>query len=770
MSQTLVTLLDLDGEVRARRIRIPKLQRDFAQGRTGATRLRERFIRALRRPLDPSTATGPLDLDFIYGTTQDGTFSPLDGQQRLTTLFLLHWYLAQRDGQAAAFREQFVDEQGHSRFTYDVRPTSGEFFDALVAAELDPGQIDQISTFIRDARWYFQSWERDPTVVSCMAVLDTIHEVFGDLEGAYARLTQQTPSPVTFQFLDLDAFGLTEDLYIKMNARGKPLTVLETFKANLEQHISRHHSHLRVGEGSLGAHLGHAFDTDWADLFWKHRDTSTHSYDDQMMRCIHGVAILCWEGEEADLQALVDGKVETFYDFRAHGCLSDAFLERLVFLFNRFASTPGDLWRVSGRTDGSDLIQRVFEGRSRGSRAMTYGHWIKFVAWCEFLLSGRPMDELDARMRVVANLADNTIYNRIPEFIASLRGVRRLVAADDLHDLLCGPPGEVTGFNRQQIREERLKAQLMRRSPEWITRIITAEQHPYFQGQIEFLLSFSGVLEQWLKQGGTGWSDDEDESLRTSFDDWWTRVTAVFPDDRAVLFSHPDELWRRALLAEGDYLLPKGRNWSVLDDTDREASWKRLLRGDLRDEEANERRDLVRRLLASLDPDDVEAGLRARIAQGVSPDQEDRAEGVEHSWDWRDVLVEDPRLFSYMKNSVLRFDEDETIFLLWKSQRNGRHWDLFVTWLGLWAEDQIAEGGLKPFDTVELKRVITASERPRLTLRSSFRPELRCVVTHKNDEFRARVLEGEEVLVKKCFDGPRAKKRLRKLVEKVFGG
>lgn len=32
----------------------------------------------------------------------------------------------------------------------------------------------------------------------------------------------------------------------------------------------------------------------------------------------------------------------------------------------------------------------------------------------------------------------------------------------------------------------------------WSERIVSAEQHGYFKGQVEFLLKFSGVLDHWL--------------------------------------------------------------------------------------------------------------------------------------------------------------------------------------------------------------------------------------------------------------------------------
>lgn len=38
-----------------------------------------------------------INLDFIYGNLDGDTFLPLDGQQRLTTLFLLHWYAYEKE-------------------------------------------------------------------------------------------------------------------------------------------------------------------------------------------------------------------------------------------------------------------------------------------------------------------------------------------------------------------------------------------------------------------------------------------------------------------------------------------------------------------------------------------------------------------------------------------------------------------------------------------------------------------------------------------------
>src|SRR5712675_458301 len=81
------------------RIEIPVIQRDYAQGREDehSRDVRKRFIEELADALSGDQAATPaLDLHFVYGRwkVNERTLEPLDGQQRLTTLFLLHWYLA----------------------------------------------------------------------------------------------------------------------------------------------------------------------------------------------------------------------------------------------------------------------------------------------------------------------------------------------------------------------------------------------------------------------------------------------------------------------------------------------------------------------------------------------------------------------------------------------------------------------------------------------------------------------------------------------------
>ncbi len=102
------------------------------------------------------------------------------------------------------------------------------------------------SEWIKDQPWYLFLWRHDPTIQSMLVMLDAIHERFCDIDAttAWTRLTDPENPAIWFLLLPLSELGTNsdddmrpEDLYIKMNSRGKPLTEFENFKAHFEQTI-----------------------------------------------------------------------------------------------------------------------------------------------------------------------------------------------------------------------------------------------------------------------------------------------------------------------------------------------------------------------------------------------------------------------------------------------------------------------------------------------------------------------------------------------------
>ena len=80
-------------------VEIPMIQRDYAQGRKDkkTSYIREKFLKDIYSALSNEEDNAELNLDFIYGYVENKTFIPLDGQQRITTLFIIYWFLAFKD-------------------------------------------------------------------------------------------------------------------------------------------------------------------------------------------------------------------------------------------------------------------------------------------------------------------------------------------------------------------------------------------------------------------------------------------------------------------------------------------------------------------------------------------------------------------------------------------------------------------------------------------------------------------------------------------------
>ena len=223
-------------------IRIPLIQRDYVQGReyTDEKKLekRQEFIRLLMDALKDGKV---YHVDFIYGSPvqnqKSGTgksfFIPLDGQQRLTTLFLLHWILISKSTRDESDKIELLSKIGD--FSYETRLSSAAFCTKLTSnliPELENGNVKKV---ISDQPWYSSDWDYDPTICNMLSMLEAMNTM---LECKYKSFIDimldnalSTDSSITFDLLDMKEYALTDGLYIKMNARGKELTNFEHWKA-----------------------------------------------------------------------------------------------------------------------------------------------------------------------------------------------------------------------------------------------------------------------------------------------------------------------------------------------------------------------------------------------------------------------------------------------------------------------------------------------------------------------------------------------------------
>lgn len=249
-------------------IKIPKVQRDYAYGRDD-----DKARSILTGMLDSMHSAMVEDrreiFDFVYGGPyakddegQAGMI-PLDGQQRLTTLFLLHFYasLSAKDNAGTP-----VDVSILKGFSYETRQSANDFRLKLVTdirqRIIDSGYPESdktIKRLIEDDAEYSPAYIYDPTIQSMLVVLDEIEKRFRDFRNLWEALTNR--DNLCFYHITLDRFGLTDELYIKMNSRGKKLTPFEIFKADFIEDVKRF-----CPEKS--EELARKLDVEWMDMVW----------------------------------------------------------------------------------------------------------------------------------------------------------------------------------------------------------------------------------------------------------------------------------------------------------------------------------------------------------------------------------------------------------------------------------------------------------------------------------------------------------------------
>ena len=728
-------------------IEIPIIQRDYALGRNSSTEVRELFLDALYNYLDENKSNR--DLDFVYGSLRQSEgetcFIPLDGQQRLTTLFLLHWYLAGISGNTPVLREFLATDDGEvvkSNFTYETRTSSREFCDELIANTInfdnllasDEEMENSLSKTIQDSGWYYLSWENDPTIQSMLTMLDAIHAKFNGNPDFFDRLIDNENPTITFLFLNLKEFKLTDDLYIKMNARGKPLTTFENFKAKFEQHIGR----LEWGKSDQRKlifeaeermlypkdYFSHKIDTIWANLFWKYHNVNgkDNSYDDELMnfvRVIMANEYALTSTSEKDIQqeylvgTLVARKLKdytdtlTYHIYKRFGIITNNAISYLIDALDALSNGEKEIQihlKDNYYFDEEQCFKSVLK------HDLTLPQRVQFHAYLKFLINHkRTVDGINQWMRVMHNLSENTVIDGADEVARAIKSIEKLLPySNNILEYLKGTKNQIDFFFSRQVQEERIKAHLITKAEAWENEIVKIEKHPYFKGQILFIFEFSGILEYYEKQGNCDWSPADNSEYLNRFKKYANGAGTVF---QAILKSSSDidYLWERAVLSKGDYLIDASAyRYNLLSTTKnmRDFSWKRLLRlspagtKELENSEWHERRSFIK------DVFDDKLFDHAQLTESLSA----ICKTIPN--DWRQYFIKNPEFYGYSEQGFVRFEEDEEdeieILLFKHSQQNHYHREMYT--YDFYLNELIDSNIYKPFTESEHYEVRSSEE------------------------------------------------------------
>ena len=298
---------------------IPNFQRDYAQGRDGKSDLRKRFLEQIKTNLESHNleSPNPLTLDFVYGTKNEkGQIEPLDGQQRLTTIWLLMWYAVYLNYDANKDKLATL-----SKFSYETRDSSKSFIEWLCddgekeffkqeTTETPTTESPSLSSRIQNCSGFHAVWRQDPTVQSILRMLsgtkdknDGIEQVFNECKNLNNLFSDGNKNPIQFYYLDLDGIKQSNDLYIKMNARGEQLTGFENFKADLVSYFRKDNNLAKYVEPGNSDYILSQWDVDWTDLFWKNRNDVVNDKDEKQ------------ENEKQEEKVVIDKIDDLFFTF-----------------------------------------------------------------------------------------------------------------------------------------------------------------------------------------------------------------------------------------------------------------------------------------------------------------------------------------------------------------------------------------------------------------------------------------------------------------------
>lgn len=216
------------------RVVIPGIQRHYVQGANNpkAESVRKQFIKEIFTAIEKKQ--NEFNLHFIYGpinTDGEDSFVPVDGQQRLTTLWLIARYAVEKA--EPSNRKDLL--RLLSRFTYEDRINAKRFCQALTCEDSRWDITQDPNPDILCQDWFLDYWKEDETVASMIRMLSTIHEEWNKhntitIEDVLTAIASQ----IRFE-LNIDRFG--DDIYMKMNARGLQLTQWENFKGKFSEDL-----------------------------------------------------------------------------------------------------------------------------------------------------------------------------------------------------------------------------------------------------------------------------------------------------------------------------------------------------------------------------------------------------------------------------------------------------------------------------------------------------------------------------------------------------
>ena len=476
-------------EISDYKIQVPYYQRDYAQGRIDNGRIdniRKVFVEEMYGAI-MGFNNKECHLGLVFGSYDENekVFIAVDGQQRLTTVFLLHWYVAWRENKLNDYKEKLLN------FSWDTRSYSSQFVELLFKIRPSGNVIDSIKT----NSTYFSVWENDPTVKGMLTMLEEIEKQYpNDILLCSQLFSNDCKIKYDILKLEKDSDGKT---YLKMNSRGRSLTTFELFKSKLLDKYK--------------PNFGHKFDNEWLSFMIKisaTRDSKSADPDIPFMNFINEYTYTYLQLKLKSGSDIANNYKE-FTDAKKKGELTDvpfisfdkyngAFegdcLEYFEKSLDWICQNYENIKLIDNKIRFSD--SRFFIDAIIKDNNPNFTHRAKLFAVFKYAeLTG--YDQIDTELyekwtRVFRNLVANTDIDG-----SNIGGICKAINKIDNSDIYgyLSNGGEISAFTKDQVEEEIAKAkQILNGAPRsdgksWEEIIIEAENYAFFRGVIRFLFT-----------------------------------------------------------------------------------------------------------------------------------------------------------------------------------------------------------------------------------------------------------------------------------------
>jgi uncharacterized protein with ParB-like and HNH nuclease domain len=219
------------------------------------------------------------NIGFIYAYNDDqfpGKYFLIDGQQRITTIYLLLMVLGSLSSELRdKFKSNYLNNS-QLKLDYKVRESAHQFLKNFIPYTLEGG-VD----FTNDKSYYSNLYDNDKTIQSILKNSSLIKDQIVKLNLNLNNFYSFVENLIDFWYFDTNISEQGEELYIFMNARGEQMQGNENIKADLLGKLDSIEQKNKYGKQW----------EEWQDFFWKHRGINENADNgfNQFLTCIAGL-------------------------------------------------------------------------------------------------------------------------------------------------------------------------------------------------------------------------------------------------------------------------------------------------------------------------------------------------------------------------------------------------------------------------------------------------------------------------------------------------